>query len=70
VLNRYSFKFKKQAYGGYNILDGTPLLDIKPFVPEFDTADNIAIGWLTGSRHKIIHSVNDGRFDANFKSEK
>jgi tRNA (adenine37-N6)-methyltransferase len=53
-----------------DILDGTPLLDIKPFVPEFDAAEDVAIGWLTGSRHNIIHSVNDGRFDLRFKNKK
>lgn len=53
-----------------DILDGTPLLDIKPFVPEFDATEDITIGWLTNLKHKIIHSVNDGRFDSNFKKEK
>ncbi len=31
---------------GIDVLDGTPLLDIKPYVPEFDHGDNIKIGWL------------------------
>ncbi|MBN1280494.1 MAG: tRNA (N6-threonylcarbamoyladenosine(37)-N6)-methyltransferase TrmO [Candidatus Thermoplasmatota archaeon] len=31
-----------------DIIDGTPLLDIKPFVPAFDAADEIRIGWLEG----------------------
>lgn len=29
-----------------DILDGTPLLDIKPYVPEFNQIKNIKIGWL------------------------
>lgn len=33
---------------GVDILDGTPLVDIKPYVPAFDAAvENIKIGWLT-----------------------
>jgi tRNA (Thr-GGU) A37 N-methylase len=48
-----------------DILDGTPLLDIKPYVPDFDAIDHITIGWLANSKHKIPHSVNDGRFDIN-----
>jgi tRNA-Thr(GGU) m(6)t(6)A37 methyltransferase TsaA len=28
-----------------DVLDGTPLLDIKPFVPRFDTRENVRIGW-------------------------
>lgn len=29
-----------------DMVDGTPLLDIKPYVPEFDKAEKIEIGWL------------------------
>ena len=30
-----------------DILDGTPLLDLKPFVPFFDHRDNAKTGWLS-----------------------
>jgi tRNA-Thr(GGU) m(6)t(6)A37 methyltransferase TsaA len=30
---------------GVDVLDGTPLLDIKPYVPEFDMRKNVKIGW-------------------------
>jgi len=33
---------------GVDMLDGTPLLDIKPHVPKFDQKDNVRIGWLEG----------------------
>jgi len=33
---------------GVDMLDGTPLLDIKPYVPKFDRKDNVKIGWLEG----------------------
>lgn len=33
---------------GVDMLDGTPLLDIKPYVPEFDQKDEVKIGWLGG----------------------
>ena len=29
-----------------DIIDGTPLLDIKPYVPTFDEFKNVRIGWL------------------------
>jgi len=32
---------------GIDVLNGTPLLDIKPFVPYFDEKEKIRIGWLT-----------------------
>jgi tRNA-Thr(GGU) m(6)t(6)A37 methyltransferase TsaA len=31
---------------GIDVLDGTPLLDIKPYVPDFDAAKKVRIGWL------------------------
>ena len=31
-----------------DILDGTPLLDIKPYVSAFDKRDNVKNGWLEG----------------------
>jgi tRNA-Thr(GGU) m(6)t(6)A37 methyltransferase TsaA len=32
--------------GGVDVLDGTPLLDIKPYVPDFDNrTDDVRVGW-------------------------
>jgi tRNA-Thr(GGU) m(6)t(6)A37 methyltransferase TsaA len=33
---------------GIDVLDGTPLLDIKPYVPRFDAVPEAAMGWLEG----------------------
>ena len=33
---------------GIDVIDGTPLLDIKPYVPEFEPDEYIKIGWLEG----------------------
>jgi tRNA-Thr(GGU) m(6)t(6)A37 methyltransferase TsaA len=33
---------------GLDVLDGTPLLDIKPFVPAFDHREGARVGWLEG----------------------
>jgi tRNA (adenine37-N6)-methyltransferase len=30
---------------GVDVLDGTPLLDIKPYVPDFDVRQNTRVGW-------------------------
>ena len=30
---------------GVDVLDGTPLLDIKPYVPDFDQPRNVRTGW-------------------------
>jgi tRNA-Thr(GGU) m(6)t(6)A37 methyltransferase TsaA len=33
---------------GIDVLDKTPLLDIKPYVPEFDYRKNAKVSWLEG----------------------
>jgi len=33
---------------GIDIIDGTPLIDIKPYVPDFGPKEKIKIGWLRG----------------------
>ena len=33
-----------------DVLDGTPLLDIKPYVPEFDVFTAQRVGWYAGAR--------------------
>jgi tRNA-Thr(GGU) m(6)t(6)A37 methyltransferase TsaA len=45
-----------------DIVDGTPLLDIKPYVPEFDIREVERIGWLEKSVHKLSESKDNGRF--------
>jgi tRNA-Thr(GGU) m(6)t(6)A37 methyltransferase TsaA len=45
-----------------DIVDGTPLLDIKPYVPEFDAREVERIGWLEKSVHKLSASRDNGRF--------
>jgi tRNA-Thr(GGU) m(6)t(6)A37 methyltransferase TsaA len=45
-----------------DIVDGTPLLDIKPYIPGFDMKDDIRIGWLQKNISKLPGSKDDGRF--------
>jgi tRNA-Thr(GGU) m(6)t(6)A37 methyltransferase TsaA len=45
-----------------DIVDGTPLLDIKPYVPEFDIREVEKTGWLEKNVHKLSRSKDDGRF--------
>ena len=46
-----------------DIVDGTPLLDLKPYVPEFDTRKTTRIGWLSKARR----TVRDVRADERFR---
>ncbi len=45
-----------------DIIDGTPLLDIKPFVPELDPPEVERRGWLEKNVRKLPSSRDDGRF--------
>ena len=47
-----------------DIVDGTPLLDIKPYVPEFDAARATSIGWMEGKMERLPEAKDDGRFSA------
>jgi tRNA-Thr(GGU) m(6)t(6)A37 methyltransferase TsaA len=44
-----------------DILDGTPLLDIKPYVSEFDERAEIRLGWLEAARKR--KKLSDDRFE-------
>jgi tRNA (Thr-GGU) A37 N-methylase len=45
-----------------DIVDGTPLLDIKPYVPRFDWRDGATSGWLAENLDRLEGARDDGRF--------
>jgi tRNA (adenine37-N6)-methyltransferase len=45
-----------------DIVEGTPLIDIKPFVPKFDNRKAAKIGWFSGKLGKLKEIKDDGRF--------
>jgi tRNA (adenine37-N6)-methyltransferase len=47
---------------GVDILDDTPLLDIKPYLPAFDAFQAMRIGWCAQAPGRI--AAADGRFEA------
>jgi tRNA-Thr(GGU) m(6)t(6)A37 methyltransferase TsaA len=47
---------------GVDMLDGTPLLDIKPYVPEFDGNVDVRLGWLERHRGRSRSHRSDERF--------
>lgn len=49
-----------------DIINGTPLLDIKPLIPDFDASAVVKIGWLEGLKHKMSKQRSDDRFDFYF----
>jgi len=47
---------------GIDVLDGTPLLDIKPYIPQFESTDDVQTGWM----NKKASQVSDARSDKRF----
>ena len=47
---------------GVDVLDNTPLLDIKPWVPAFDVRDNARAGWLDEKQKDSRSLKSDRRF--------
>lgn len=45
-----------------DIVEGTPLLDIKPYIPEFDKVRVTQYGWLKNNIDKLSKTKDDGRF--------
>jgi tRNA (Thr-GGU) A37 N-methylase len=45
-----------------DILDDTPLLDIKPYVPEFDAPVEVRTGWLEKTGKTVSSKKSDDRF--------
>jgi len=45
-----------------DIVDATPLLDLKPYVPEFDARKTTRVGWLSRTLDKVPDTRADERF--------
>lgn len=45
-----------------DVVDKTPLLDIKPYVPDFDVTVTTKKGWLDKKTKNIKKTIDDGRF--------
>ena len=52
-----------------DVLDGTPVIDIKPYVPDFDIWPANAIGWFAGKSNHAEQHKSDERF-ASFAQER
>ncbi|MDD2220236.1 MAG: tRNA (N6-threonylcarbamoyladenosine(37)-N6)-methyltransferase TrmO [Desulfoplanes sp.] len=62
VVRLLEHKGAKLIIQGIDVLDGTPLLDIKPYVPAFDGPAADALGWLEKNAAKADNLRSDARF--------
>jgi tRNA-Thr(GGU) m(6)t(6)A37 methyltransferase TsaA len=48
---------------GVDILDGTPLIDIKPYIENFDKVEGeVKSGWMNSSLDEVSRKKSDDRF--------
>jgi tRNA-Thr(GGU) m(6)t(6)A37 methyltransferase TsaA len=48
---------------GLDLLDGSPVLDLKPYVPLFDTpTGEVRSGWFEGRAERVFERTSDRRF--------
>lgn len=45
---------------GIDLLDGTPVLDIKPYIPAFDSIPDAASGWVSARHIENIRALSLG----------
>ncbi len=51
---------------GVDILDGTPLLDIKPYIENFDKIEGkVTFGWMKSTYNEVSEKRSDNRFIEN-----
>jgi len=48
-------------FAGNDMLDGTPVLDIKPYVPALDVRETERIGWFAQGLRRLPDTLADGR---------
>ncbi|MCF8076879.1 MAG: tRNA (N6-threonylcarbamoyladenosine(37)-N6)-methyltransferase TrmO [Desulfotignum sp.] len=45
-----------------DVLNGTPLLDIKPYMEKFDAVTDSCSGWMQASEKEVVEKRSDSRF--------
>ena len=62
VVRLLAIEGNRLSISGADILNNTPLLDVKPYIPAFDPADVDRIGWLEDRKDRLKNTSDDGRF--------
>lgn len=62
VLEVVGVEGSRVLLSNVDILDGTPVLDIKPYVPRFDVWPADRVGWLESAAEDADHVRSDRRF--------
>jgi tRNA-Thr(GGU) m(6)t(6)A37 methyltransferase TsaA len=49
---------------GIDLVDGTPVLDVKPYVPLFDARQDVRTGWFAAAAERVRCVRSDRRYGA------
>jgi tRNA-Thr(GGU) m(6)t(6)A37 methyltransferase TsaA len=52
IVRLIARKGNRLDVGGIDVLDGTPLIDIKPYVPRIDSFPGASEGWIAGKKER------------------
>jgi len=62
VVRLLGIKGNQLKIENVDVLDGTPLLDIKPYLSDFDHFKETSSGWLQDVSEEVKHTRSDQRF--------
>ncbi len=62
IVQLIKIENNKISIQGIDVLNGTPLIDIKPYVPGFDAKEVTKLGWLDKNYKKSESLKSDDRF--------
>ena len=63
VMQLVAVRDGKLELENVDVLHGTPVLDVKPYVPDFDVWSVDRIGWMDGKSSGVATHRSDDRFD-------
>ena len=67
VVELISMEDDRLFIANVDVLDGTPLLDVKPYIPEFVPQTHVRTGWMKAGEEQIRTKVSDDRFGGSTK---
>jgi tRNA (Thr-GGU) A37 N-methylase len=56
VVELVSVKYQTLTIRGVDMVDGTPVLDIKPYLPALFPRENVRLGWYEGHIEEMLNS--------------
>lgn len=62
IVKLVSINGSTVLFKGADMLDGTPVLDIKPYIDTFDKVDGSKSGWMVATDQEVSQKRSDNRF--------